>query len=147
MPDEESSRRKGVPAPSSKAAASRMRAAVPRDTAAELALRAALDRLELTYAIDQCVLPGIRSRADIVFAPERVAVFVDGCFWHGCPVHGTWPKHNAKFWREKIETNRRRDADTDHRLEAANWRVIRVWEHEDSDEAADRIALIVRARD
>lgn len=81
----------------------------------------------------------------MVFAKARVAVFVDGCFWHGCPSHGTAPTSNARFWREKIETNKRRDRDTDQRLEAEGWRVIRVWEHEDPDLAADRIAETVRA--
>src|SRR5262249_50613289 len=113
-----------------------MKAAGPRDTAAELALRAALDSSGLDYTTDQLLLPGLRRRGDIVFLPERVVVFVDGCFWHGCPLHGTWPKQNAEFWREKIETNRHRDADTDRRLEAAGWRVVRIWEHEDPGEAA-----------
>jgi DNA mismatch endonuclease (patch repair protein) len=71
-------------------------------------------------------------------------VFVDGCFWHGCPEHGTWPKQNADWWREKIEANQRRDRDTDARLQAAGWTVIRVWEHEDPTQAADQIVEIVR---
>jgi len=73
-------------------------------------------------------------------------VFVDGCFWHGCPQHATWPKSNAAFWREKIETNRWRDRDTDERLSAAGWLPIRVWEHEDVLAAAFRIAAAVRTR-
>jgi DNA mismatch endonuclease (patch repair protein) len=81
-----------------------------------------------------------------VFGPARVAVFVDGCFWHGCPSHATWPKNNAEFWREKIETNRLRDRDTDRRLSVAGWLVVRVWEHEDIDTAADRLERIVRDR-
>jgi DNA mismatch endonuclease (patch repair protein) len=81
-----------------------------------------------------------------VFGPTKVIVFVDGCFWHGCPDHATWPTHNAEFWREKIETNKRRDQDTDHRLAAAGWRFIHVWEHENPAEAADRIEQLVRAR-
>ena len=81
-----------------------------------------------------------------MFGPARVAVFVDGCFWHGCPVHATWPKNNAEFWREKIETNRLRDRDTDRRLVAAGWEVVRMWEHEDIEEAADRLERIVRDR-
>jgi len=76
----------------------------------------------------------------------QVAVFVDGCFWHGCPEHGTWPKSNIEFWREKIETNRRRDLDTNERLKAAGWEVVRVWEHENPDAAAERIAGLVRSR-
>lgn len=139
----DSRRRKGVPRASSEAARRRMQAAVPRDTAPEVALRAELDRLGLVYLIDQPVIAGVRRRADIVFVDEHVAVFVDGCFWHGCPIHGTWPKQNAEFWREKIETNRRRDTDTDRRLAEAGWRSVRVWEHEDAGEAARRIFGIV----
>jgi len=75
-----------------------------------------------------------------------VAVFVDGCFWHGCPEHASWPKSNADFWRGKIETNRSRDADTDQRLNALGWKTVRIWEHEDAREAADRIAELVDAR-
>jgi len=76
----------------------------------------------------------------------RVAVFVDGCFWHGCPKHATWPKTNAVWWRNKIEGNQRRDADTDARLAAAGWLSVRVWAHEKPAEAAERIAGIVRTR-
>jgi DNA mismatch endonuclease (patch repair protein) len=71
---------------------------------------------------------------------------VDGCFWHGCPEHGTWPKENADWWRSKIEANTARDRDTNSRLTAAGWQVIRVWEHEDPVAAANRISLAVRAR-
>ena len=100
----------------------------------------------LRYRVDYPVLNRPRRRADIAFTKARVAVFVDGCFWHGCPIHGTWPKSNAEFWRDKIETNRRRDRDTNERLESAGWKVIRVWEHEDPEEAAKRIASAVRER-
>lgn len=78
-----------------------------------------------------------------MIAGLRLAVFVDGCFWHGCPVHATWPKTNAEFWRAKIEKNRVRDRDTNRRLREEGWTVVRVWEHEDVDEAADRIIAIV----
>ena len=120
-----------------------MRAARQRNTTAEVLLRAELDRLGLSYLVDQCPLPSLRRRADVLWAAERVAVFVDGCFWHGCPIHGTWPKQNADFWKEKIEANQRRDADTDRRLTEARWTVIRVWEHEDPAAAAERIASVV----
>jgi len=69
---------------------------------------------------------------------------IDGCFWHGCPIHGSQPKTNASFWREKIEANQRRDMDTDRKLTEAGWTVVRVWEHEDPLQAAERIANIVR---
>jgi len=90
------------------------------------------------------VLPDKRRRVDIAFLSARVAVFVDGCFWHGCPEHATWPASNADFWRQKIETNRRRDADTNAKLERAGWRVVRVWEHEDPSAAASRIETLAR---
>jgi DNA mismatch endonuclease (patch repair protein) len=123
-----------------------MKAARPRNTAAELALREALGSYELAYLMDEPVLPGLQRRADMVFQRERVAVFVDGCFWHGCPTHGTWPKQNAEFWREKIEANGRRDMDTDLRLELEGWRSVRIWEHEEPHEAAHRVAAIVVER-
>ena len=91
-------------------------------------------------------MAGLKRRADIVFAPARVAVFVDGCFWHGCPEHATWPKKNAAWWREKIEGNRRRDADTDARLAAVGWVSVRVWAHEKPMEAAAKVATLVQAR-
>ncbi len=117
-----------------------------RDTKAEIELRRILHRRGLRYRVDQPVLPGVRRRVDLVFARARVAVMVDGCFWHGCPEHATWPAHNADFWREKIESNRLRDRDTDERLDEAGWLVVRVWEHTDPLEAADRIEALVRAR-
>jgi DNA mismatch endonuclease (patch repair protein) len=116
-----------------------------RDTAAETALRSLLHRRGFRFRV-QYALPTLRRRADIAFPPIRVAVFVDGCFWHGCPEHGTWPKQNADWWRAKIEGNRRRDADTDARLAAAGWLSVRVWGHEEPARAAERVAGIVRAR-
>jgi DNA mismatch endonuclease, patch repair protein len=119
-----------------------MQATPRRDTPCELALRAAVHRLGLRYRVDW-PLPGTRRRADLVFVTRRVAVFVDGCFWHGCPVHGTWPKANAEFWRTKILANRERDSDTDRRLHEAGWRVVRFWEHDDMAEAALRIKALL----
>jgi DNA mismatch endonuclease (patch repair protein) len=117
-----------------------------RDTKPELALRRLLHGRGLRFRVDRAVLADRRRRADIVFGPAKVAVYVDGCFWHGCPIHATWPKANAEFWREKIEANQARDRDTDKRLERAGWHVERVWEHELPQEAADRIEQIVRSR-
>ena len=88
----------------------------------------------------------MQRRADIVFPRQRVAVFVDGCFWHGCPEHGTAPKANADWWRAKIESNIARDRDTDARLGAAGWLSLRVWEHEQPDVAAEVIGSLVRTR-
>jgi DNA mismatch endonuclease (patch repair protein) len=115
-------------------------------TAAELKLRRELHARGLRFRVDKPLLRDKRRRVDVVFGPSRIAVFVDGCFWHGCPEHATWPASNQEFWREKIETNRRRDADTNDQLAESGWRVIRVWEHEDPSEAADRIEAAVRRR-
>ena len=138
--------RPGVPEASSDAARKRMEAAKGYDTKPERQLRSHLHRLGLRFRIQRKLLDGLRRKADIVFGSSRVVVFIDGCFWHGCPVHGTWPKQNAEFWRDKIETNRRRDADTDARLSEAGWLVLRVWEHEDPLEAARRVEGVVRGR-
>ena len=109
-------------------------------------LRTLLHGRGLRYRVDQAV-PGLpRRRADIVFVAARVAVFVDGCFWHGCPSHYVGPKANAAWWREKIDANRRRDADTDATLCRLGWRVIRVWEHEAPAVAAERICAAVAGR-
>ena len=117
-----------------------------RDTAPEIAIRRELHARGLRFRVDRAVLPDRRRRVDIVFGPARVAAMIDGCFWHGCPEHGTSPKANASFWRDKIATNQRRDRDTDLRLADAGWTVVRVWEHEDPILAADRIEAVVRER-
>jgi DNA mismatch endonuclease (patch repair protein) len=119
-----------------------MRSQRQRDTAAETALRSLLHSRGLRFRVHYA-LPNLRRRADIAFPRQRIAVFVDGCFWHGCPQHGTWPKQNADWWREKIEANRRRDADTDAKLGEQGWRVVRVWEHEATETAAVAIANAV----
>jgi DNA mismatch endonuclease (patch repair protein) len=116
-----------------------------RDTDAELALRSELHRRGFRFRVD-FKIPGLRRRTDVAFTRERVAVMVDGCFWHGCPEHGTWPKNNAEWWREKLKTNQRRDRDTDARLGEAGWAVVRVWEHEQPHAAADRVAGAVLGR-
>jgi DNA mismatch endonuclease (patch repair protein) len=117
-----------------------MRASRQRDTAPELAVRSELHRRGLRFYVDRQPIPSLRRRADIVFPRRRLAIYIDGCFWHGCPVHGTWPKANAKWWRAKIEANRARDRDTDGRLKEAGWRVLRAWEHEPPSEIADRVS-------
>ena len=121
-----------------------MRANRGRDTKPELALRSLLHRAGLRYRVDTQPLEGVRRRADIVFPRERIAVFVDGCFWHGCPEHMRASKKNAESWRTKLEGNRARDAETNELLRTAGWTVIRVWEHENPAEAAGRITRAVR---
>lgn len=132
--------------PSSHDASRRMASVRQKGTQAEINLRRALHAKGLRYRLHVPLLTSPRRSADIVFPRARVAVFVDGCFWHGCPEHASWPKSNADFWRGKIETNRSRDADTDQRLNALGWKTVRIWEHEDAREAADRIAELVDAR-
>jgi DNA mismatch endonuclease (patch repair protein) len=110
-----------------------------RDTAPELALRSALFKLGLRFYVHRRPVPELRRAADIVFPRSKVAVLVDGCFWHGCPEHGNTPRANAWYWPDKIARNKSRDADTNARLEARGWTVIRVWEHEDPELAATRI--------
>lgn len=117
-----------------------------RDTKPELALRRELHRLGLRYRVDTVPLPGLRRRADVVFPRARIAVYVDGCFWHSCPVHGTRPKANSEWWATKLEANMTRDGDTDSRLVAAGWRVLRVWEHEDPATAARRVLALVHGQ-
>lgn len=117
-----------------------------KDTEPELAVRRALHRMGLRYRVHVQPLPGLRRKADIVFTRARVAVFVDGCFWHGCPDHGR-RRHevNSWYWPDKIARNKERDNDTVARLRAAGWTVVRVWEHDPTAAAADRIADAVRA--
>ena len=134
------------PIPSSKAALMRMKAAKPRDTVPEKAIRSALHKMGLRYSIDSKPVKELNRRADILFRSLKVAVFIDGCFWHGCPIHGTQAKANAEFWRAKISRNQERDANTSQYLEKAGWMVIRVWEHEDPIHAAQNIQKIIRQR-
>ncbi|MEP1123393.1 MAG: very short patch repair endonuclease [Ilumatobacter sp.] len=117
-----------------------------RDTKPEVALRSALHRQGLRFRVDRKVLPGMRSRPDIVFGPAKVAVFVDGCFWHRCPEHGTRPKNNQEWWDQKLDANVARDRRVDAELREAGWEVIRFWEHEDPLEAAERTASVVDER-
>jgi DNA mismatch endonuclease (patch repair protein) len=117
-----------------------------RDNERELSLRRALHaegfRFRATYPV-----PGLRRRTiDIAFTRRRVAVFLDGCFWHGCPSHGTDPRSNSAWWAQKIAANQARDRDTDQHLVSLGWRVVRIWEHEDLLEAADRVRSALRDR-
>jgi DNA mismatch endonuclease, patch repair protein len=132
--------------PSSPAVSARMSRARTMHTAPERALRSELHRRGLRFRLQRPIAFDRRRKMDIAFPTARVAVFVDGCFWHSCPQHATEPKANAEFWRAKLERNRERDADTDARLRADGWQVVRVWEHEDPVHASARIAAMVTRR-
>ena len=110
-----------------------------RDTKPEVALRRELHRRGLRYFVERAQLKGMRRRADLVFPRRKVAVYVDGCFWHSCPVHATKPRNNAQWWADKLAANVARDRDTDTRLIEEGWRVVRIWEHEDPVVAAQRV--------
>lgn len=126
------------PEPLNPAIRQRMAGQRRTDTKPELALRSELWRRGYRFRVDHRVI-GRRQRVDIAFTRRRVAVFVDGCFWHRCPLHGTLPKNNREWWHDKLEANVRRDRATDEALTASGWRVVRVWEHEPVPEAADRV--------
>jgi len=123
-----------------------MQANKGRDTKPELALRSAVHALGLRYRVSAKPIKNLRRTADMVFRRAKVAVFLDGCFWHGCPRHHTVATTNAQYWADKVETNRARDRDTDSQLSEAGWTSVRVWEHEDAREAALRIRDVVHER-
>lgn len=117
-----------------------------RDTAPEMAIRRLLHAAGLRYRVDARPLPDLNRRADLVFRGVKVAVFVDGCYWHGCPEHGTTAKTNTDYWTNKIGRNVDRDRDTDRALSQAGWEVVRVWEHEEMVAAASRVTAVVHNR-
>ncbi|MFE1396538.1 very short patch repair endonuclease [Nocardiopsis dassonvillei] len=123
----------------------RMRSNKGRDTKPELLIRRLLHSRGLRYRVNYRPLPALRRTADIVFTKARVAVFVDGCYWHGCPEHYRPSRKNADFWREKIESNRSRDEETNQSLVESGWTVVRVWEHEEPGSAATRVLEAVQA--
>lgn len=119
-----------------------------RDTSPELAVRRRLHALGLRYRVSVRPIKNVRRTSDIVFTRARIAVFIDGCFWHGCDEHYQAPARNAEFWLAKRIRNQERDADTDRTLELHGWRPLRIWEHEvraDPDSVAARIAAAVRS--
>jgi DNA mismatch endonuclease (patch repair protein) len=117
-----------------------------RDTAPEVAVRRLLHAEGLRYRVNVPV-PGIPRRTiDIVFPKAKIAIFMDGCFWHGCPEHATQPKSNAEWWRAKLDKNMARDAETTEHLLAEGWTVLRFWEHETADGVAQQIAASLATR-
>ncbi|WP_432487031.1 very short patch repair endonuclease [Kineococcus sp. SYSU DK018] len=121
-----------------------MRSNTGRDTSPELALRRAVHGRGLRYFVSRRPVKSLRRTADLVFPRAKTAVFLDGCFWHGCPVHHTIAKTNASFWAEKVIANRRRDEETTRLLGEAGWTVLRFWEHEDPEAAARVVEGVVR---
>ena len=110
-----------------------------KDTKPELAVRRLLHAQGLRYRVDYRALSAARWRVDIAFTARRVAILIDGCFWHGCPIHATYPKTNSGYWLPKLKRNRVRDLETTSALEAAGWRVLRYWEHESPQDVAASI--------
>lgn len=125
----------------------RMSRQARRDTAPELALRRELHRRGLRFRVHWPLPDMPRRRADIAFTRAKVVVFVDGCFWHSCPEHGTSAKNNAEWWASKLAGNARRDHETAERLRILGWTVCRIWEHQDASESADLVlSAITEAR-
>lgn len=114
-----------------------------KNTRPERALRSALHRRGARFRVDTAPESEIHCRPDVVFHRARLVVFVDGCFWHGCPEHGTQPATNSAYWSAKISRNTARDRMNDSALETRGWTVMRVWEHEPPDEAATRILSVL----
>lgn len=116
-----------------------------RDTGPELAVRRILHRAGLRYRVDSAPLPQLRYRADIVFSRARVAVFIDGCYWHMCPEHFSMPKANLDYWQPKLERNVSRDREVDNHLQREGWTVLRFWEHESPTATAGAIVATLAA--
>ncbi|MFS0868062.1 very short patch repair endonuclease [Microbacterium sp. 179-B 1A2 NHS] len=114
-----------------------------RDTEPELAVRRRLHAAGLRYRVDYRPVPTINRRADIVFTRQRVAVFIDGCFWHGCPIHFVASRTNAEYWEPKIARNIERDAQTDELLREHGWTTARFWSHEQPDSVAAAVQAVV----
>lgn len=132
------------PVPSSPGVSERMSRAPRRDTGPEMLIRREAHRRGLRYRVDAAV-PGLpRRRADMVFAGRKVAVFVDGCFWHSCPEHTSIPRANRDWWVEKLRRNAERDRETDAHLLTLGWTVLRFWEHELPEQVVDVVESVVR---
>lgn len=116
-----------------------------RDTELELSVRRALHKHGFRYRVDFAPLPSVRSRADIVFRGSKLAIYLDGCFWHGCPIHGSIPKTNQSYWAPKLSRNRARDSFVNLSLRAEGWTVMRFWEHQSAMEIVDNIEAWLRA--
>ncbi|EST37704.1 DNA glycosylase [Streptomycetaceae bacterium MP113-05] len=123
-----------------------MQAIRSRDTKPEKCIRRLIHAQGLRYRVAARPLPDLRRTADIVLRPTKVAVFVDGCYWHGCPEHYKVPRVNSDYWSEKIDKNVTRDKETNRKLAEAGWAVLRFWEHESPGDCALRIVETVNGR-
>jgi DNA mismatch endonuclease, patch repair protein len=133
-----------APTPVSPASSSIMRGNRGIDTRPERRVRSLLHADGLRFRKNyQLVVAGLRVKPDIVFTRHRLAVFVDGCFWHNCPEHGTSPRANSWYWALKLARNKARDERVNEALRDAGWMVLRIWEHQDSRDAADEINRIL----
>jgi DNA mismatch endonuclease, patch repair protein len=134
-----------LPVPSSIGVSGRMSRQRRRDTGPEVAIRKLLHAWGLRFRVTLPIAGMPRRSMDIAFTKARVAVFVDGCFWHVCPEHGTSPGANSEWWAQKLAKNQARDVTTNNHLRDSGWEVVRIWEHEDAQVAATRILEAVRA--
>ena len=132
-----------TPQPKSRSVSEQMRRMPTKNSTPEIRLRRSLHALGLRYRLHRKELPG---KPDIALGPSKIAVFVDGCYWHNCPEHGTIPKNNHEWWKEKFQRNRERDNRKDAQLKEMGWLPIHVWEHEDPDTAARNIEKLVKNR-
>ena len=138
-------RRVPYPTPSSTSATAVMKGNRSRDTKPEVLLRSALHRRGLRFRKEYGIPVDDRARrVDIVFTRRRLAVFVDGCFWHGCPAHGREPTENNEYWQAKLRRNVERDQETTAALTTSGWRVLRIWEHEALDVAVAAVEAALR---
>lgn len=131
---------------SSEAIRSTMQGNRSHSTKPELALRSEIHRRGMRYRVSHRPIANLRMTADLVFPRLQIAVFLDGCFWHGCPDHYIPPKANSHYWETKLARNRRRDAGADEALKEMGWLVLRFWEHEETADIADRVECAVRAK-
>lgn len=144
--DGEAPRGRRTPPPSSPAVSRNMRAN-RSESDVERRLRSALHREGLRFRKNTTTVPGLRARPDIVFSRTRIAVFVDGCFWHRCPIHATTPRANAEWWDAKLDENVRRDRRSDSALREAGWTVLRVWEHEQLSNMVALVRIVLAGAD
>jgi len=135
------------PFPSSPAASAVMRGNARTETSPERALRSALFRCGLRFRKYYPIVTALgRVRVDIAFPRKRVVIFLDGCFWHSCPVHGTKPGRNSEYWTAKLARNAERDSRNTEMLEAEGWKVVRIWEHEPIQQASEMVMTRLRAQ-